>query len=399
MNALIDLESCREHMKIFVAPGEKEILIKLAGTSRNPYFCGRDVCDVLDHKDAKYALKTHVPPKYKTNLSHFYGPNGLDLRTDESGEDVVADQHSCLGKSTITFRESQAVYISESGLYSLIMNSKTAAAKKFQELVYDTILPSIRTHGYYTVEQKLLSKERELKQALMYGNKLRDILATSKAKSKDQIVYVATTLSMAKQNRFKIGGVKSRSLLKGRLSTYNTGRPVGDKMYYACLVETVDYHHVEQRIKKVIGDHIDSGEIYHLHYESLEPLVRYLTERFDQEMDHHATLFDALVKATLTKTPTVPEPILLNGAEFRTIQNGIVVSIQLVDFDTMSDHDKSLFVDSVLAEFSAHKGESPLIRHEFERYMVDVKHAKFNKKTLWSYTKQAAVKIKKRVKY
>lgn len=386
MNALIDLESCREHMKIFVAPGEKEILIKLAGTSRNPYFCGKDVCDVLDHKDAKYALKTHVPPKHKTNLSHFYGSSTLDLLENGDGT------RSVLGKSTITFRESQTVYISESGLYCLIMNSKTAAAKKFQELVYETILPSIRAHGYYMVE-------RELKQALLYGNKLRDILATSKAKSKDQIVYVATTPSMAKQNRFKIGGVKSRSLLKGRLSTYNTGRPVGDKMYYACLVETVDYHHVEQRIKKVIGDHIDSDEIYHLHYESLEPLVRYLTERFDQEIDHHATLFDALVKATLTKTPTVPEPILLNGAEFRTIQNGIVVSIQLVDFDTMSDHDKSLFVDSVLAEFSAHKGESPLIRHEFERYVVDVKHAKFNKKTLWSYTKQAAVKIKKRVKY
>ena len=73
MNALIDLTRCREHMVITI--NQKEFKIKLAGTIKNPYFCGKDVCDILEQKDSKYALKTHVSPKYKKELSGFYPVN------------------------------------------------------------------------------------------------------------------------------------------------------------------------------------------------------------------------------------------------------------------------------------------------------------------------------------
>ena len=137
MNALIDLTRCREHMVITI--NQKEFKIKLAGTIKNPYFCGKDVCDILEQKDSKYALKTHVSPKYKKELSGFY-PVNYD--------------HN-LGKKEITFREGQVVYVSEPGLYSLIMGSKTPFALAFQELVYETILPSIREYGSYQVETRL----------------------------------------------------------------------------------------------------------------------------------------------------------------------------------------------------------------------------------------------------
>jgi hypothetical protein len=76
----------------------------------------------------------------------------------------------------------------------------------------------------------LKTKEREkttqeLEKAERFTNKLRAII---KSRQKDQIIYIATTNAYARQNRFKIGGVKSRSLLKSRLATYNSGRPVGD---------------------------------------------------------------------------------------------------------------------------------------------------------------------------
>ena len=117
---------------------QKEFKIKLAGTIKNPYFCGKDVCDILEQKDSKYALKTHVS-QYKKELSGFY-PVNYD--------------HN-LGKKEITFREGQVVYVSEPGLYSLIMGSKTPFALAFQELVYETILPSIREYGSYQVETRL----------------------------------------------------------------------------------------------------------------------------------------------------------------------------------------------------------------------------------------------------
>ena len=54
MNALIDLTQCREHMTVTI--GGKDHQIKLSGTIDDPYFCGRDVCAVLGHKNSKKAL-------------------------------------------------------------------------------------------------------------------------------------------------------------------------------------------------------------------------------------------------------------------------------------------------------------------------------------------------------
>jgi T5orf172 domain len=89
-----------------------------------------------------------------------------------------------------------------------------------------------------------------------------------KAREKNHVVYVATTKTYALNNRFKIGGVKSLSLLKSRLSTYNSGRPVGDKMYYAHIVSCVNYTHLEAKIKEVLGAHreVEDAEVYNLHY-------------------------------------------------------------------------------------------------------------------------------------
>lgn len=77
MNALIDLNTCREHMSVSI--GGKDHKIRLSGTIDNPYFCGRDVCEILGQKDVKYALKTHVLPRYKKELCNINGQNNVDL--------------------------------------------------------------------------------------------------------------------------------------------------------------------------------------------------------------------------------------------------------------------------------------------------------------------------------
>ena len=106
------------------------------------------------------------------------------------------------------------------------------------------------------------------------------------------------------------------------------------------------------------------------------------------------------MKDTLSKEPRVPEPILLNGAELRKIKNGQVVSVQLVDFDQMSENDKEDFVKGVLEEFSVFKGEASVIeRKDFEAYLLQHHKAKFNKRSLWSVTKAVANKLKKKVQY
>jgi prophage antirepressor-like protein len=245
--------------------GGKEHHIKLSGTIDDPYFCGTDVCDVLGHEASKKALQRYVEHDDKQSLSV--------LRSIEPNRVGTSDVPTLLGSfEPLTYNEGKAVYVNESGLYSLILSSEAPFAKEFKRLVCKVILPSIRKYGCYQAETQLseamkqlaikddqlsikekseldlkreqeeLRRELEVKEQLeeelqvqlaheqrerelqeRFTNKLRDIVTVMKSKQKDQIIYIATTKTYAKQNRFKIGGVKSRSLLRGRLSTYNTG--------------------------------------------------------------------------------------------------------------------------------------------------------------------------------
>ena len=106
MNALIDLKNCRELMTVTLGGRDQNI------TMENPYFCGKDVCGILDHKNSKYALQTHVPLKYKKDLSYFYGENipneVLDVADCEIFNDISPENNSPQGCSpTETFGPKQ----------------------------------------------------------------------------------------------------------------------------------------------------------------------------------------------------------------------------------------------------------------------------------------------------
>jgi prophage antirepressor-like protein len=244
MNALIDLTKCREYLTITL--DEKNYTVKLSGTTKYPYFCGKDLCDILDHKDYKYALKTHVPLKYKKELSQFYGQNNQDLGGVFPPQIMVPSNYNLLGKSEITFREGQVVYISEPGLYSLIMGSKTAFSLLFQELVYEQILPSIREYGSYQVESQLTQameqlaiKEKSEEDLKREGEELRNKLVRAERKAirvnkfmkritikerKMEWIYIATNDFYALERLWKVG---STIRLSSRIGGYHTGRAKG----------------------------------------------------------------------------------------------------------------------------------------------------------------------------
>ena len=121
MNALIDLTKCREYMTITI--GGKNQQVKLNGTIDDPYFCGRDVCDVLGYKNPKDAIYKFVDKEEKKTLK-------------ELGFAKTSNPNS-LGKinHNITHNEGQVPFISESGLYNLIIHSNAPFAKEFQKLV------------------------------------------------------------------------------------------------------------------------------------------------------------------------------------------------------------------------------------------------------------------------
>ena len=91
-----------------------------------PYFVGKDVAEILGYVNASKALADHVDDDDKLNN----------------------DSLSSLGQRG-------GWLINESGLCSLILSSKLPAAKRFKRWVTSEVLPAIRRHGLYAVDDML----------------------------------------------------------------------------------------------------------------------------------------------------------------------------------------------------------------------------------------------------
>ncbi|CCV02424.1 anti-repressor Ant [Armadillidium vulgare iridescent virus] len=149
MNALINLNDCKEYMTIALQGRQHQV--KLAGTVDTPYFCGKDICEVLGYKNLKDALQKHVDDEDKTPLQNLQGG-------------MSRSSHLIIGQSydNLSYNDGRAVYISEGGLYSLIISSQAPFAKDFRRLVCNVILPSIRKYGSYSIEEQLSSVMKQL---------------------------------------------------------------------------------------------------------------------------------------------------------------------------------------------------------------------------------------------
>ena len=79
MEVLMNLNECREVMKVKV--DDRVYLVRLAGTTEEPYFCGKDVCEVLGYSNDQKALYNNVKLKYKKDLKALIElhPPGLQL--------------------------------------------------------------------------------------------------------------------------------------------------------------------------------------------------------------------------------------------------------------------------------------------------------------------------------
>uniref|UniRef100_UPI00359C28FB BRO family protein n=1 Tax=Thomasclavelia spiroformis TaxID=29348 RepID=UPI00359C28FB len=87
-----------------------------------PWFVGKDVANILGYSNTRKAINDHV---------------------DE--EDKGVTKCDTLGG------KQDLIVINESGLYSLILSSKLATAKKFKRWVTSEVLPAIRKTGRYQV--------------------------------------------------------------------------------------------------------------------------------------------------------------------------------------------------------------------------------------------------------
>lgn len=126
-----------------------------------PFFVGKDVAEILGYKDTADALRRHVDDEDK--LTRCFTDSG-------QGREMYI--------------------INESGLYSLILSSKLLSAKRFKRWVASEVLPAIRRHGVFAMEDIVNNTDAliEALQAFKAERQQRIALQEENAVQKQQLV-------------------------------------------------------------------------------------------------------------------------------------------------------------------------------------------------------------------
>lgn len=130
--------------------------IRTVEINNEPWFVGKDVAEVLGYSNPRKAIGDHI-----------------------DDEDKGVTKCDTLGGSQ------DLIIINESGLYSLILSSKLPTAKAFKRWVTSEVLPAIRKHGLYAIDDILenpdiaiqaltkLKEERAARKALELDNQVK----------------------------------------------------------------------------------------------------------------------------------------------------------------------------------------------------------------------------------
>jgi prophage antirepressor-like protein len=141
-------ETLEENYIIF----DKTIINVIIDNTDKIWFNAKQLATSIGYSDPKGALLKHTDTEDRVQFStinHIY-----DIK-----------QHP------------QTIYLSEAGLYKLLLRTKLKTATKFTNWVTNDVLPSIRKYGYYTIK-KLYEKDKiELLEKINYLEKQNKLIS------------------------------------------------------------------------------------------------------------------------------------------------------------------------------------------------------------------------------
>lgn len=162
------------------------------------YFVANDVAKALGYKRPNDAITAHC----RGTVKHRIG-----VQTGIKGNGAPALQ------------EIDMLIIPEGDIYRLVVKSQLPAAEKFESWVFDEVLPSIRKHGMYAVDELLndpdlaikaftaLKEEKERNKVLQADNdrmRSKEVFADAVATSHTSIL-IGDLAKLLKQNGVDIG--------------------------------------------------------------------------------------------------------------------------------------------------------------------------------------------------
>lgn len=165
--------------------------VKVYGTTDAPYFRAKDIALILEYTNTNKAIVDNVRDKNKKSLRE------------------ISDILGVTGSDSLNINELNTIYLTEAGLYELIMKSQMSEAVKFQDWVFEEVLPSIRKDTNNKLLQELKQKE-DIISKQQIENKWLHISAKYNANFnirtvKAESLYVGAHPTEAKDYIYKIG--------------------------------------------------------------------------------------------------------------------------------------------------------------------------------------------------
>ena len=206
--------------------------VRTAGTADNPMFCLADVCQAIGITNAR----------------------NVKSRLDE--EDVhLVDTPTAGGTQQITF-------VTESGLYDVIIRSDSEQAKPFRKWVTSEVLPSIRKHGMYatgaTIESILKDPESAIKLLEAMNRERKERLA-----AQQQVEKLEAQAIEDKPKIIYADAVKgsTSSCLIGELAKMiaQNGYPIGEKRLFQWMRDNHYLCSYGERFNQPYQQYIEQG--------------------------------------------------------------------------------------------------------------------------------------------
>jgi len=141
--------------------------VRIIGTYNEPWFVAKDICDILELSNTTNALR-NIPEKWMTlqNVKSSYNSQNM-------------------------------IILKEPAVYQLVMRSTKPIAKKFQEVVCEDILPTLRKKGEYKIKT-IIDKNKELEDEL-YAKEIKI------CNLQNQNKIIASTIKRKIEEKNKVG--------------------------------------------------------------------------------------------------------------------------------------------------------------------------------------------------
>ena len=133
---------------MFVFENPEFGMVRMATDEKGePWFCAKDLCDVLGYKNSSSAVSLHV--------------RSSDIVKRYVARPAKNRFGVCEGKMQIV----QMIFVNESGFYALVLGSKLPSALMFKDWVTSVVLPQIRKTGGYIPVNEGESEEEMIRNA------------------------------------------------------------------------------------------------------------------------------------------------------------------------------------------------------------------------------------------